>query len=79
MTYAAPVLLMGPNKQLKRLQTKENKILRLLLDKPYDYNRRSLYRESAITPLVEQLIKQRQKFYTKCSESSNPLIRELTV
>lgn len=77
MTYAAPIVTMASRPKLAKLQTKENKILRLLLNKPYDYSRQALYSEAGVVPILGVLSCQREKFISKCPNSLNPLIRNL--
>lgn len=77
LTYAAPIISLASRTQLKRLQTKENKILRLILNKPYDYSTDLLHRESAIASLTEFIHSVTTKFKNKTILSDNIEIRNL--
>lgn len=77
LTYAGPILSLASRTQLKRLQVKENKILRMILDKPYDYSTELLHKESAITSLSEFIINTTTKFKIKSVLSDNLEIRKL--
>lgn len=62
LTYGHPLIIQSNKKMLKKLQTKQNKILRLLLNKPFDYNTQKLHRESAIEPIIDFITKLNTNF-----------------
>lgn len=78
LSYASPMISMASKTQRKRLQVKENKILRLLLDKPYDYNTLELRKEANIISLDDFMVKITNSFYCKSAISDNELIRAIS-
>lgn len=77
LTYAAPLISTASRTQLRKLQIKENKILRLLLNKPYDYGTIALHEEAAITFLSEYIENINVSFRNKCSNSDHTSIKQL--
>lgn len=77
LLYAAPVISLASSAQIKRLQTKQNKILRVLLNKEYRYNTKLLHKESAIVPIIEFIQTTSERFRERCLQSEYDLIRNL--
>lgn len=57
MLYAAPILAKASKTQLKRLQVKQNKILKVILNKDYKYNTIRLHQESGISKICDYIFK----------------------
>lgn len=77
LLYAFPITATASTYQLKRLQTKENKILRLLLNKPFDYSRHKLYKEAKILPVTDTILSSNRAFLSSCRNSSSEILNIL--
>lgn len=77
LSYACPITTAASKTQLRRLQVKENKILRLLLNKPYDYGTIALHDEAAITFLIDYMKHINCGFANRCKTSTHEAIKQL--
>lgn len=78
LTYACPLTLTASRTQLKRLQIKQNKILKLIMNKKYDYSTKELHLESAIPLLDKYMQILTNKIMTKAGTSKNQIIQDIS-
>lgn len=80
LTYAAPILDKICNNKLKILETKQNKVLRMLLK--IDWQSRTttedVHKMSRINTIRDALDSINKKFYDKCKNSDNRIIMSMT-
>jgi len=77
MRYAAPVWQSCANTHKNKLQTQQNKILKMMMDLPFNFPTTKLHCITKAEPIADLLEKQVLKFKNSCRQSNNPLIREL--
>ena len=77
LLYASPVWGNCANTHLHSLQTTQNKILRLILNKPFYYKTSKLHIKTKIKLLQDTISIRTQKFISKCIHSNNPLISNI--
>lgn len=77
LTYGFPVLRLASRTQLKKLQIKQNKILRLILNAPFDRRTKLIHDESAIAYLSDFMTRLSKKYYERAKVSPNVMIRDL--
>lgn len=77
LLYPASLIINSPKTMLARLQIKENKLLRLILNKPPDYSTKKTHELAGILSIKQQLTKQQTKFLEKCLMSTNSTISNL--
>lgn len=75
--YASPVWDNCAQSHLNTLQTTQNKILKLILNKPYYYKTTKLHTVTNIQLLQKTISTRTNTFITKCSLSPNTLIKTL--
>lgn len=75
-TYAAPVWANAANIHLQRLQTFQNRVLRISLDAPWYIRGRQLHDDCDLPTIREFMREETKKFVETCSEHENPLVRE---
>lgn len=75
--YGAPVWGNCANTHLKRLQTKQNKILKMMLNLPHRYPTSALHDVANICPVTNKIKDITEKFFEKCTLSENYIIRSL--
>ncbi len=78
MLYAAPVWGGCAITHRKALQVTQNKILKIIRNRPFHYSTRKLHEESNLKLINETIGELELKFNEKCQSSVNPLIVGLT-
>ena len=66
MFYAAPVWAKSANCHIKKIQIMQNKILKLILNKPWYFSTVSLHQTSNVEFISEKLLRVTNNFNTKC-------------
>lgn len=77
MLYGAPVWQHCKNIHKKKLQTQQNKILKMMLNLPFFFSTNRLHSISKVQPITTLIESRTSKFQERCQESTNPLIRNL--
>lgn len=77
MRYASPVWHGCADTHKKRLQTQQNKILKMMMDLPFYFSTTKLHRVTKVEPICDLMDKQYSKFRDTCQQSTNPLITDL--
>lgn len=77
MRYAAPVWQRCATTHKNKLQTQQNKILKMAMDLPFHFSTVKLHKITMVQPISDILDKQTLQFKTNCQQSSNPLITEM--
>jgi len=76
MTYAAPIWSHAAKSHLQRLQTFQNRVLRMIQDAPWYIRGRQLHDECDIPTIREFLLAETKKFVETGEEHQNALLRE---
>lgn len=79
MLYGAPVWQSCSNVHKKKLQTHQNKILKMMLNVPFYFPTNTLRAITKIEPITEFIESLTIKFKEFCRRSPNPLVHELTI
>lgn len=74
LLYASPVWGKCANTHLNTLQTTQNKILKLIMNKPFYYKTSKLLPETNSRSIKNIINTRTNTFKTKCNHSDNPLI-----
>lgn len=74
MLYGAPAWSSCAATHRKSLQVTQNKLLKIIYDKPFHYSTRKLHDETKIKPISETIDETTRKFKEKLHNSENPLI-----
>ena len=77
MLYGAPVWNSCAATHKKRLQVTQNKLLKIILNKPFHYNTAKLHDEAKVKPVSYVTDELTRKFKQRCYFSDNPLIVQL--
>jgi hypothetical protein len=77
LTYAAPIWGGAAKTHLKKVQTVQNKVLKLIINKPYWTRTELVHTESNIDLIKDFIGKINRRFTDKLSFSDNILVREL--
>jgi Reverse transcriptase (RNA-dependent DNA polymerase) len=77
LLYASPVWGNCANIHLRTLQTTQNKILKLILNKPFYYKTSKLHSKTNIQLIKDIISKRTNTFISKCNQSNNPLISNI--
>jgi hypothetical protein len=75
LTYASPVWIDAAKTHLKKIQIVQNKILKILLKKPFFTKTEIIHCEADIPLIIDYLNKLNSNFKTKLSFSDNVLIK----
>ena len=78
MLYGAPVWGNCAATHKKSLQVTQNKLLKIIHDRPFHYNTKKLHEETKIKPINKTIDDLSTKFKESCHSSENPLIIGLT-
>lgn len=77
MLYGAPAWSSCAPTHRKSLQVTQNKLLKIIHDKPFCYSTRKLHNETKIDPISDTIDEMTCKFEAKFQSSENPLITGL--
>jgi hypothetical protein len=77
LTYACPVFANAAKTHLNKLQVKQNKNLRMVLNAPFRTRIQTLHKKANIPTIHEFITKLTDKFYTRASGSTNRLVKRL--
>lgn len=77
MTYACPVWHKCAKTHINKLQILQNKTLKIIENRPFDFSTRELHRITQL-PLLKHIINTRtERFYNRCSAINNIYVNEL--
>ena len=79
LTYACPVFANTAKTHIKKLQTAQNKNLRMVLSAPYRTRTQLLHKRSNIPLITPFIAKLTESFYKKSAKSENRLVQRLGV
>jgi exonuclease III len=77
LTYACPVFANAAKTHLDKLQVKQNKNLRMVLNAPFRTRIQTLHKKANIPTISEFITKLTEKFYVRASGSTNRLVKRL--
>jgi hypothetical protein len=77
MPYASPAWTGCAASHKRRLQVAQNKVLKMILRKPWWVGTNDLHDEAGLTTVVDQTDLIHQKFVAKLRFSQNPLVTSL--
>lgn len=77
LTYANQLTTRASRTQFGKLVTKENKLLRMIVDVPYDYSAKATRDLAGVESLTDFSIRTIKNFVDKCKNHDNPLIKSL--
>jgi hypothetical protein len=69
ITYACPVWAAASNTKIKKIQTFQNKFLRICLKAPWYMRNRQIYNDTGISPINIWIKTQLKNFHTKLKDS----------
>jgi hypothetical protein len=78
LSYAAPVWADAAKSSLKKMQITQNKILKIILNKPYREKTSNIHLESKIPYMIDFIDKINSNFKRKLNFSNNELIRNIS-
>lgn len=77
ISYAAPVWGKCAKTHIKRVQVLQNKVLKIMLDKPRDFSTSSLHQIAQIEPISEFINKLTLKYLQNCRYNQNSDVNSL--
>lgn len=76
--YSCPAWCFASHTQIKKIQTLQNKILRLIVNSPRYVQNSTIHRDLKIPTITDLLIYETSKLYNKATTHPNPSLRSAT-